>query len=39
LLLVVRRLKVDASSQLEPGGCASVGLTNLPTVKTIALAE
>jgi Flp pilus assembly protein TadG len=39
LLLVVRRLKVDASSQLEPGGCASVGLTNLPTVKTVALAE
>jgi len=39
LLLVVSSLNVDASSNLDIGGCASAGLTNLPTVYTVALAE
>ena len=39
LLLVVRTLAVNGTSSLETSGCASVGLTQLPTVYTVALAE
>jgi hypothetical protein len=39
LLLVVSSLNVDASSSLGIRGCASAGLSNLPTVYTVALAE
>ena len=39
LLLVVSTLAVNGSSSLETVGCASAGLTQLPTVNTVALAE
>jgi hypothetical protein len=39
LVLIVNALMVDQTSSLETGGCASAGLTNLPTVSTVALAE
>ena len=39
LLLVVNTLNVDANSSLDTAGCASAGLSNLPTVSTVALAE
>jgi Flp pilus assembly protein TadG len=39
LILVVSALIVDQTTSLEIGGCASAGLTNLPTVSTVALAE
>jgi Flp pilus assembly protein TadG len=39
LILVVNTLMVDQTSSLETRGCAAVGLTNLPTVSTVALAE
>jgi hypothetical protein len=39
LLLVVNWLNVDATSSLDAGGCVSAGLTNLPAVNTVALAE
>jgi hypothetical protein len=39
LLLVVNALTVVGASSLETSGCASVGLTNLPKVYTVALAE
>ena len=39
LLLVVRTLAVNGTSSLETSGCAGAGLTQLPTVYTVALAE
>jgi len=39
LLLVVGRLNVDATSSLDAGGCAKAGLTILPMIHKIALAE
>jgi len=39
LLLVVGRLNVDATSSLDAGGCAKAGLTILPVIHKIALAE
>ena len=39
LLLVVSTVAVNGTSSLETSGCASVGLTQLPTVYTVALAE
>jgi hypothetical protein len=39
LLLVLGSLNIDASSSLDSGGCASAGLTDLPIVSTVALAE
>jgi hypothetical protein len=39
LILVVNWLNVDGNSSLDFAGCASMGLPNLPTVSTVALAE
>jgi hypothetical protein len=39
LLLVVAMLTVGGDTSLEPEGCAGAGLTDLPTVDTVALAE
>ena len=39
LLLVVGRLNIDANSSLESSGCENAGLTDLPIVRTVALAE
>jgi Flp pilus assembly protein TadG len=39
LLLVVGALNADAPSNLDSSGCANAGLTDLPTVYTVALAE
>lgn len=39
LLLVIGTLNVDAASSLEIAGCRDAGLTVLPTVSTVALAE
>jgi hypothetical protein len=39
LLLVVGTVAVSGTSSLETSGCASAGLTYLPTVNTVALAE
>jgi len=39
LLLVVRTLNIDAASRLETNGCASAGLGNLPSIRTVAVAE
>ena len=39
LVLVVDTLLVDQTSGLETRGCAGAGLTNLPTISTVALAE
>jgi Flp pilus assembly protein TadG len=39
LVLVVNTLMVDQTSSLETRGCAGAGLTDLPTVSTVALAE
>ena len=39
LLLVVSTVAVNGTSSLETSGCASAGLTQLPTVNTVALAE
>jgi hypothetical protein len=39
LLLVVNTLDVDATSALDAGGCGQAGLTVLPAVHTVALAE
>jgi len=39
LVLVVDTLTVDQASSLETRGCAGAGLTNLPTISTVALAE
>jgi hypothetical protein len=39
LVLVVNSVTVNASSSLDAGGCASVGLVNLPAINTVALAE
>jgi hypothetical protein len=39
LLLVVNWVNVDANTSLDTGGCASIGLTKVPTVSTVALAE
>jgi hypothetical protein len=39
LLLVINSVNVNANSSLDTAGCASAGLTNLPTVSTVALAE
>jgi Putative Flp pilus-assembly TadE/G-like len=39
LLLVVDAVEVDASASLVSAGCASAGLTLLPVIKTVVLAE
>jgi hypothetical protein len=39
LLLVVGRLNIDANSSLDSRGCENAGLTDLPIVRTVALAE
>jgi Flp pilus assembly protein TadG len=39
LLLVVGTVAVSGTSSLDTSGCASAGLTYLPTVNTVALAE
>jgi hypothetical protein len=39
LVLVVNTLTVGGPSSLEDAGCASAGLTNLPIIHTVALAE
>jgi Flp pilus assembly protein TadG len=39
LLLVVGTLNIDAASRLETNGCASAGLGNLPSIRTVAVAE
>ena len=39
LVLVVRTLNLDAASRLETNGCASAGLSNLPSIRTVAVAE
>jgi hypothetical protein len=39
LLLVVNAVEVDASSTLNSAGCESAGVTELPTLSTVALAE
>jgi Putative Flp pilus-assembly TadE/G-like len=39
LLLVVGRLTIDANSSLDSSGCENAGLTDLPIVRTVALAE
>jgi hypothetical protein len=39
LLLVVRSLNVDASSRLDTEGCGTIGLDDLPVIRTVAIAE
>jgi hypothetical protein len=39
LLLVVDALTVEGNSSLDTGGCTNAGLTKLPTVYTVALAQ
>jgi hypothetical protein len=39
LLLVVDTLTINGNSSLETEGCTSAGLTNLPKINTVALAE
>jgi len=39
LLLVVKQVEVVGSSAFQDAGCSSIGLNNVPTVKTISLAE
>jgi hypothetical protein len=39
LLLVVKSLTVSGASSLETSGCASAGLSDLPVIHTVALAE
>ena len=39
LLIVASKVTINATSNLETGGCSSAGLTRLPTVSTVALAE
>jgi hypothetical protein len=39
LVLVVQSVEVDAPSSLDSAGCRSTGLTNLPRVTGVALAE
>ena len=39
LLLVVDTVTFNGTFNLETSGCASAGLTNLPTINTVALAE
>ena len=38
-LLVASQVTIDSSSRLSTSGCGTAGLTNLPTVYTVALAE
>jgi hypothetical protein len=38
-LLVASQVTIDSSSHLSTSGCRSAGLTNLPTVYTVVLAE
>ena len=38
-LLVASQVTIDSSSHLSTSGCGTAGLTNLPTVYTVALAE
>jgi hypothetical protein len=38
-LLVASQVTIDSSSHLSTSGCRTAGLTNLPTVYTVALAE
>jgi len=39
LVVVVDALIVDGPSSLATSGCTSAGLTNLPTINTVSLAE
>jgi hypothetical protein len=39
LVLVVKTLDIDAASRLEAGGCAGAGLSSLPAIDTVAVAE
>jgi hypothetical protein len=39
LLLVVGTVNIDAASRLETNGCAGAGLGNLPSIRTVAVAE
>jgi hypothetical protein len=39
LLLVVKQVEVIGSSTFQDAGCTNAGLNNVPTVKTISLAE
>jgi hypothetical protein len=39
LLLVVNTLTIGGDTSLYTGGCASAGLSDLPTIDTVALAE
>jgi Flp pilus assembly protein TadG len=39
LVLVANSVDVNATSGMDTGGCASAGLTSLPVVSTVALAE
>jgi Flp pilus assembly protein TadG len=39
LLVVVSALIVDAPSNLDSSGCTNTGVTDLPTINTVALAE
>jgi hypothetical protein len=39
LVLVVGAVSIDAASNLESGGCPTAGITNFPTISTVALAE
>jgi hypothetical protein len=39
LMLVVKTVDIDAASRLEAGGCAGAGLSNLPAIETVAVAE
>ena len=38
-LLIAKQVTIDGNSNLTTSGCASAGLTVLPTVNTVALAE
>jgi hypothetical protein len=39
LVLVVKTVDIDAASRLEAGGCAGAGLSSLPAIDTVAVAE
>jgi Flp pilus assembly protein TadG len=39
LLLVIGTLNINATSRLDASGCASAGLSNLPAILTVAVAE
>jgi hypothetical protein len=39
LLLIGSTVKIDAASRLDSAGCKAAGLTNLPAIMKVALAE